>query len=735
MTDENLIDVNLKNTKRFLYLILLGFLFLNFLFIGYAYMNHKNEYLDRFKFDAKLFLNSASSVIRAKYLESSRFLEEFIKDSYRFGILVNSSKSFLLSSSLKLGDSLDENSDLFLKSREFSSIDKIFKTIPVAENSLEGIFYIPIGKNVLISNSNFSSLGLKDVRLDPIYSVPVEKNSKYYSRFMRIDGKIYSVVSFPVRDSVATLGVIGILVCFDESFDIIENQLYSSLKFSSKDYNFFMLDRNYMPIFLNFNNLKAKSFSTAYSENVLNKVIAYAKKDSSASQHTFNYESDFYSLSFVKTDDFLIQGLIFNVNSIPIMFKSNWVVFFIFLLSSFAIIFYLCNTFIFSLINDFNRIVNYQKSKSDPFNLEPPLEVKYSSAIISYISSKLDSISSKSNKSFEKIKFYSEDLNAYLEQIETAMLNTESIDSSVLAYEQLRDTFSRFEKSIIDILRGFESVADPINDLNKHISEISSNFEENVSFFYTIDKNLEIFNKVATTNSTDIENIKSKVLDLNIVFENVNKNFADLLSQTNSLQSANKLLVSISAQTNMLAMNAAIEAAKAGDAGKSFAVVAEEIRKLAINSGKYSKTIKDELKTVDSIIAVINSEIDTIYKNFIDIQDNVDSNFSRHEKVDLTLAKHFKEIGEFKERYLSHDTKIRDAKNMYKEIFNNHFFVSSKFNNFSQDLKEFKVSKMNLDAISSLQEYSSLMKSSKDKILKIKELTQKINDEIKDIIF
>ncbi|WP_215539452.1 methyl-accepting chemotaxis protein [Borreliella bavariensis] len=735
MTDENLIDVNLKNTKRFLYLILFGFLFLNFLFIGYAYMNHKNEYLDRFKFDAKLFLNSASSVIRAKYLESSRFLEEFIKDSYRFGILVNSSKSFLLSSSLKLGDSLDENSDLFLKSREFSSIDKIFKTIPVAENSLEGIFYIPIGKNVLISNSNFSSLGLKDVRLDPIYSVPVEKNSKYYSRFMRIDGKIYSVVSFPVRDSVATLGVIGILVCFDESFDIIENQLYSSLKFSSKDYNFFMLDRNYMPIFLNFNNLKAKSFSTAYSENVLNKVIAYTKKDSSASQHTFNYESNFYSLSFVKTDDFLIQGLIFNVNSIPIMFKSNWIVFFIFLLSSFAIIFYLCNTFIFSLINDFNRIVNYQKSKSDPFNLEPPLEVKYSSAIISYISSKLDSISSKSNKSFEKIKFYSEDLNAYLEQIETAMLNTESIDSSVLAYEQLRDTFSRFEKSIVDILRGFESVADPINDHNKHMSEISSNFEENVSFFYTIDKNLEIFNKVATTNSTDIENIKSKVLDLNIVFENVNKNFADLLSQTNSLQSANKLLVSISAQTNMLAMNAAIEAAKAGDAGKSFAVVAEEIRKLAINSGKYSKTIKDELKTVDSIIAVINSEIDTIYKNFIDIQDNVDSNFSRHEKVDLTLAKHFKEIGEFKERYLSHDTKIRDAKNMYKEIFNNHFFVSSKFNNFSQDLKEFKVSKMNLDAISSLQEYSSLMKSSKDKILKIKELIKRINNEIKDIIF
>lgn len=74
MTDENLIDVNLKNTKRFLYLVLFGFLFLNFLFIGYAYMNHKNEYLDRFKFDSKLFLNSVSAVIKAKYSESLGFL-------------------------------------------------------------------------------------------------------------------------------------------------------------------------------------------------------------------------------------------------------------------------------------------------------------------------------------------------------------------------------------------------------------------------------------------------------------------------------------------------------------------------------------------------------------------------------------------------------------------------------------------------------------------------------------
>jgi len=119
---------------------------------------------------------------------------------------------------------------------------------------------------------------------------------------------------------------------------------------------------------------------------------------------------------------------------------------------------------------------------------------------------------------------------------------------------------------------------------------------------------------------------------------NVNEKVEQMADQSKMLMEANKIITSIASQTNLLAMNAAIEAAHAGDAGKGFSVVADEIRKLAETSGVQSKTIDVELKNISSSIVEVVSLTKESQSAFSEIVTNLESTDSIIQQIDSAMS-------------------------------------------------------------------------------------------------
>jgi methyl-accepting chemotaxis protein len=90
----------------------------------------------------------------------------------------------------------------------------------------------------------------------------------------------------------------------------------------------------------------------------------------------------------------------------------------------------------------------------------------------------------------------------------------------------------------------------------------------------------------------------------------------EIARESEGLLEINAVMENIASQTNLLSMNAAIEAAHAGEAGKGFAVVADEIRKLAESSGEQSKTIGSVLKKIKESIDKITRSTDSVLGKF-----------------------------------------------------------------------------------------------------------------------
>jgi len=235
------------------------------------------------------------------------------------------------------------------------------------------------------------------------------------------------------------------------------------------------------------------------------------------------------------------------------------------------------------------------------------------------------------------------------------------------AMENVAESVEQIAISATEQAKDVEAVASSTEELGQKINDSVGLINEAVYLTKEMNKLGDEGRLIITELYNKTESSKEKNKDVYTIIEEVD-------SSTKNAESIIRLITEIAQQTNLLALNASIEAARAGEAGNGFAVVAEEIRKLAESTGS-------AIYNISEIINDIQTRVASVVETMGEVNDIAQS---QNKSIDNTGKIFIKIEAKLKELLL----KIEEVNSISDDISNNKDDIISSIQNISAITEE-----------------------------------------------
>lgn len=204
-------------------------------------------------------------------------------------------------------------------------------------------------------------------------------------------------------------------------------------------------------------------------------------------------------------------------------------------------------------------------------------------------------------------------------------------DAMIKIINEVNDTSEKINAAALELTRGSDDLSARTDSQAASLEETSSAIEEMASTIKSSASHSVEGNDMMISSKKAVENGAS-------VISETTKNIEEVYEASAKIKNITKTIEDIAFQTNILALNASVEAARAGDQGRGFAVVASEVRNLAQNS---QASAKDITLLIENIYEKINKSAETARESqtiFNDIQEKIENTAKIMQEISTTAV-------------------------------------------------------------------------------------------------